>query len=384
MLATQMISCVEYVHKHKYIHRDIKPDNFAMGVGENSNKVYIIDFGLSKKFVDSNNRHIRNCSGKSLTGTARYASINALEGKEQSRRDDMESLFYVWIYLLRGKLPWMGLPAKGNKKYEAILMKKKSTEPEDLCSGLNSFFINYYTSVRSLKFEEEPNYAMYRKMIYDAMISDEIPFDYCYDWVKPNSVQQRNDIHNAISNTRRDDVLNHINLKISQHQKDLLRNEKDKPSIPSKDATKNSNSIPSKDVLLSSSNYTSSHENSQIKTTQFKKRQIIPLHLAKISEIRTNSNLNTSRTVSKYSTAVKKEVKPANKPKQTQTKVKHDSDHSSTKRFSTIKTNRRQNDGIHQVKDRTALFNATTNKYPVSYRTGMLPKWMMAHLTSTR
>lgn len=131
MLATQMISCVEYVHKHKYIHRDIKPDNFAMGVGENSNKVYIIDFGLSKKFVDSNNRHIRNCSGKSLTGTARYASINALEGKEQSRRDDMESLFYVWIYLLRGKLPWMGLPAKGNKKYEAILMKKKSTEPED-------------------------------------------------------------------------------------------------------------------------------------------------------------------------------------------------------------------------------------------------------------
>jgi len=105
-LAEQMIQRVEYLHSRKFLHRDIKPDNFLMGTYDNRNTVYIIDFGLAKKYIQKNGEHIELKEGKSLTGTARYASINTHEGLEQSRRDDLESLGYVFMYFLRGKLPW--------------------------------------------------------------------------------------------------------------------------------------------------------------------------------------------------------------------------------------------------------------------------------------
>ena len=101
MLADQMIGRIEYVHNKNFIHRDIKPDNFLMGTGSESNKVFIVDFGLSKKFRDSRTKtHIAYREDKNLTGTARYASVNAHLGIEQSRRDDMESMGYVFMYFL--------------------------------------------------------------------------------------------------------------------------------------------------------------------------------------------------------------------------------------------------------------------------------------------
>lgn len=135
MLADQMLSRIEFIHAKNFLHRDIKPDNFTMGIGKKSNHVYIIDFGLAKKYRDQKTQqHIPYREGKSLTGTARYTSVNTHLGIEQSRRDDLEGLGYVLVYFLRGNLPWMGLRAHNKKeKYERIMERKISTSVDALC-----------------------------------------------------------------------------------------------------------------------------------------------------------------------------------------------------------------------------------------------------------
>ena len=153
MLADQMISRIEFVHNKNFIHRDIKPDNFLMGIGRHCNKVFLIDFGLAKKYRDNRTRqHIMYREDKNLTGTARYASINAHLGIEQSRRDDMESLGYVSMYFNRGSLPWQGLKAATKKqKYEKISEKKMSTPVEVLCKVSVFFFKLKYLFLPWLK-----------------------------------------------------------------------------------------------------------------------------------------------------------------------------------------------------------------------------------------
>uniref|UniRef100_A0A915PKU2 non-specific serine/threonine protein kinase n=1 Tax=Setaria digitata TaxID=48799 RepID=A0A915PKU2_9BILA len=131
------LSRIEYIHSRDFIHRDIKPDNFLMGLGKKGNLVYIIDFGLAKKYRCSRTHaHIPYRENKNLTGTARYASVNTHLGIEQSRRDDIESLGYVLMYFNRGTLPWQGLKAATKRqKYDKISEKKMSTPVEELCAG---------------------------------------------------------------------------------------------------------------------------------------------------------------------------------------------------------------------------------------------------------
>jgi len=111
-----------------------------MGIGASKNQVHLIDFGLAKRYKDSNtNQHIEMRVNKQLTGTARYASIHTHNGYEQSRRDDLESFLYILIYFLKGSLPWQGLDARNREeKYKKIKDTKKSTSLELLCSGLPS------------------------------------------------------------------------------------------------------------------------------------------------------------------------------------------------------------------------------------------------------
>uniref|UniRef100_A0AAX7V9E8 non-specific serine/threonine protein kinase n=1 Tax=Astatotilapia calliptera TaxID=8154 RepID=A0AAX7V9E8_ASTCA len=150
LLADQMISRIEYIHSKNFIHRDVKPDNFLMGLGKKGNLVYIIDFGLAKKYRDARtHQHIPYRENKNLTGTARYASINTHLGIEQSRRDDLESLGYVLMYFNLGSLPWQGLKAATKRqKYERISEKKMSTPIEVLCKGYPCEFA-YRVSMRA-------------------------------------------------------------------------------------------------------------------------------------------------------------------------------------------------------------------------------------------
>lgn len=184
MLADQMIARIEYVHNKNFIHRDMKPDNFLMGIGQHCNKVFIVDFGLAKKYRDSRTRaHIQYREDKSLTGTARYASVNAHLGIEQSRRDDMESLGYVFMYFLRGSLPWQGLKA-GNKKqkYDKISEKKMSTPVEALCKGFPAEFAMYLNYCRGLRFEEAPDYMYLRQLFRILCRTLNHSYDYIFDW----------------------------------------------------------------------------------------------------------------------------------------------------------------------------------------------------------
>lgn len=184
MLADQMIGRLEYFHNKNFIHRDIKPDNFLMGISKSCNKLYIIDFGLAKKFRDSRSKqHIPYREDKNLTGTARYASINAHLGIEQSRRDDMESLGYVLMYFTRSSLPWQGLKAATKKqKYEKISEKKMSTPVEVLCKGCPAEFAMYLNYCRGLRFEEAPDY-MYLRQLYRILFRTlNHQYDYTFDW----------------------------------------------------------------------------------------------------------------------------------------------------------------------------------------------------------
>ncbi|GKV11951.1 hypothetical protein SLEP1_g23163 [Rubroshorea leprosula] len=184
MLADQMINRVEFIHSKSFLHRDIKPDNFLMGLGRRANQVYVIDFGLAKKYRDtSTHQHIPYRENKNLTGTARYASMNTHLGIEQSRRDDLESLGYVLMYFLRGSLPWQGLKA-GNKKqkYEKISEKKVSTSIEALCRGYPTEFASYFHYCRSLRFDDKPDYAYLKRIFRDLFIREGFQFDYVFDW----------------------------------------------------------------------------------------------------------------------------------------------------------------------------------------------------------
>merc|ERR1711936_689092 len=184
LLADQLISRIEFIHGKNFIHRDMKPDNFLMGLGKKGNLVYVIDFGLAKKFRDPRtHQHIPYREHKNLTGTARYTSINTHLGIEQSRRDDMEALGYILIYFLQGTLPWQGLRAKTKaQKYEKISEKKLSTPVEELCKGAPAEFATYQNYVRSLRFEEKPDYAYLRQLIRNLFHRQGFSYDYVFDW----------------------------------------------------------------------------------------------------------------------------------------------------------------------------------------------------------
>jgi len=226
-----MITRVQNLHEHNLIYRDIKPDNFLVGrlphhhelahlssysnrssISSNSfssfvlsapndpfsilknhtathphpaSKIYMIDFGMVKLYRDPHTKkHIPYREKKSLSGTARYMSINTHLGREQSRRDDLESLGHVFMYFLRGSLPWQGLKAPTNKqKYEKIGEKKQTTKISELCAGFPDEFATYMKYVRNLEFEAEPDYDFLRSLFNKVLAKIGEIDDGVYDWM---------------------------------------------------------------------------------------------------------------------------------------------------------------------------------------------------------
>jgi len=185
LVAIQIIDRLEYVHSCGILYRDIKPHNFLMGLGEHSSRVYIVDFGLAKRYLDKNGKHLV-CSAKKrsgVTGTVRYSSINVHEGIDASRRDDLEATGYMLVHFLRGDLPWLGLKAPSKKsKHKAIGRVKKETSDEELCKGYPDEFREFLVYSKSLGFADQPDYEYLRGLFRKLFERQDFRNDGQFDW----------------------------------------------------------------------------------------------------------------------------------------------------------------------------------------------------------
>ena len=179
-IGMQLVTRLEAVHARGYLHKDIKPANCAMGLS-NPQVFYLLDFGLAKKYVDLKTKtHMAYHEGKGLIGTARFASVNAHMGVEQSRRDDLESGFYMLLFMLEGGLPWQGLPSQGqlDKSHKIAEMKMGLT----LGKTVPVEFQQMLAYIHRLKFEEKPDYSYLRHLLHILSLRHSLPATPPFDW----------------------------------------------------------------------------------------------------------------------------------------------------------------------------------------------------------
>ncbi|KAE9408487.1 kinase-like protein [Gymnopus androsaceus JB14] len=190
MAAKQMVTRVQAIHEKFLMNRDIKPDNFLIGLpnSKSASTIHITDFGMAKHYRDPKTKvHIPYRENKSSPGTVRYMSINTHLGREQSRRDDLESLGYVFMYFLRGRLPWQDLRAQTDEQlYEKIGEKKQTTPISELCEGFPKEFAIYMDYVRKLSFQETPDYDFLRDLFTKVLKNATDRMTKSYDWMLLN------------------------------------------------------------------------------------------------------------------------------------------------------------------------------------------------------
>uniref|UniRef100_A0A803NZ61 non-specific serine/threonine protein kinase n=1 Tax=Cannabis sativa TaxID=3483 RepID=A0A803NZ61_CANSA len=170
-IAIEAISILEKMHSRGYVHGDVKPENFLLGPPgtPDEKKLFLVDLGLATRWRDSTTgRHVDYDQRPDIfRGTVRYASVHAHLGRTCSRRDDLESLAYTLVFLIRGRLPWQGY--QGDNKGFLVCKKKMATSPENLCCFCPQPFRQFVEYVVNLKFDEEPNYAKYISL-FDGII----------------------------------------------------------------------------------------------------------------------------------------------------------------------------------------------------------------------
>ena len=221
MLAIQILTRIEYIHEKGFLHRDIKPENFVIGLNEKSNMVYLIDYGLSKRYKDKNSgQHIPYRENKQLVGTVRYASINAHLGIEQSRRDDLEGIGYVLVYFYLGRLPWQNKTDKGKPLTQKITEKKLTTPPELLCKKMPREFSYYFHYCKNLKFEDRPDYnslkCMFAELLSSRMKINNIK-ELVYDWFDEENAYRERKKKEMISSSNNKSEINKVDEELLQN-----------------------------------------------------------------------------------------------------------------------------------------------------------------------
>ena len=225
MIMIQGIERLKSLHEKGIIHRDIKPENFVIGPKKKERLIYLIDFGLSKKI--SNDKLLPSIKAdRNIIGTMRYISMNTHQGYEQGRRDDLESLFYIIIYFIKGELPWQNIKSKTRaEKYTKIFeIKKMVTENGELIDGLPLEMGKILEYILGLNFIEKPNYLMMKNAI--ELILNKLNFsnDLQFDW------------YNL-------DFLNYLYISENEYHEKENTKENKKEKSEEKDKNNNTNNI---------------------------------------------------------------------------------------------------------------------------------------------
>ena len=208
-IGLQILDRLEYIHSKNYIHRDIKPHNFLMG-NEYKDRIYMIDFGLSKKYRSARGNHVKFSVLKMITGTLRFCSLNAMRGIEQSRRDDLESFCYMIIYFFRGFLPWEGYKIGSIKdKFHAIANTKKNITVETLCENLPEEIKQLFRYVKGLEFTEDPKYNYMKNLFHSILKKNGLSNDNNFSWIK----RSKNKINFINQNINKNSFFNKMSLQ---------------------------------------------------------------------------------------------------------------------------------------------------------------------------
>ncbi len=197
-----------FVSCYSFIYRDIKPDNFVLGQSgtQGEKTIHLVDFGMAKEYIDRvTQRHIRLRSNRPMLGTARFMSCNAHFNYELSRRDDLESLGYMFLYFLKGSVPWSVLlqsslsESTPMKQLQKIGSMKQALSPEDIFEDcpeefarylrywrrrgyVMTHFLHFYSYCRNLGFEETPAYEACRSSFQNLFTRLGFKDDGLFDW----------------------------------------------------------------------------------------------------------------------------------------------------------------------------------------------------------
>jgi len=304
MIAYQCLERLKDLHDKGIIHRDMKPENFVIGRKNKERTIYLIDFGLSKKYLNNNNIHISMKTDRNIIGTVRYISMNTHQGLEQSRRDDLESFIYIIIYFMKGELPWQNIKYKSKEeKYNKIFeIKKKSTEKGgELCNGLPSEMQTILDYVLGLEFTEKPNYSML-KNAFEIILSKLNYFnDLQFDWynleflknlykspIKENKQKKSsNDNDKKIKEKENRKSINEINNKKNEI-KININNKQKHPNHFHRNSVNNQRIRQNKSISKTTQNYnTVTLENNKIKSPEKKRKSVIQEDSNEIKTVKT-------------------------------------------------------------------------------------------------
>eukprot|EP00928_Gymnodinium_smaydae_P017672 TRINITY_DN16763_c0_g1_i1.p1 TRINITY_DN16763_c0_g1~~TRINITY_DN16763_c0_g1_i1.p1 ORF type:complete len:367 (-),score=64.75 TRINITY_DN16763_c0_g1_i1:1666-2733(-) len=196
VIGKQAVDLIRQVHSRGILYRDIKPHNFLTGIGPNgSNRIHLVDFGLSKRFLDKDTgEHYKlKCEkGRGIAGTVRYSSPFLHDGYIASRRDDLLAVGYVLLHFLRGDLPWLNVSAKDKKsRNRKIGRRKAETSDAELCEGFPQQFVDYFTYLRSLGFYDEPDYQRLQRLFDDILGQMGATGDIQLDWNLSDETTER-------------------------------------------------------------------------------------------------------------------------------------------------------------------------------------------------